>query len=376
VTVALMQPSPERQLWSATYDRDVGDLLTLSGEVAQAAVQQLSASVTPQERARLITPRPVHPAAYQAYLLGRYYWNKRSGADNARAIAEFERAIALDPKAALAYAGLADCYVVAWDNGSMPPEEAYRRAKSNATRALELDDTIAEAHASLGSVYSFTLLWTAAEREYQRAIELNPGYATAYQWRALNLSRLGRHAEAVTDARHALDLDPLSRVQNTFLGRRLYVAGDYAAAAAQLRKAIALDPEFWNAHDLLGLVLLEQGDFAAAVKELERASELEGSENGDLGYGYGRAGNAAAAAAVLDRLQRQPEVDAYQVAFVHLGLGHREQAVDWFAKAYRESEVMVADLAVDPRLTPISADTRFVAMLQKSGLRFNPGKPR
>jgi tetratricopeptide (TPR) repeat protein len=258
----------------------------------------------------------------------------------------------------------------------MPPEEAYRRAKFNATRALELDDTIAEAHASLGSVYSFTLLWPAAEREYQRAIELNPGYATAYQWRALNLSRLGRHAEAVAEARRALDLDPLSRVQNAFLGRRLYVAGDYAAAAAQLRKAIALDPDYWNAHDLLGLVLIEQGDLAGAVKELERASQLAGCQNGDLGYGYARSGNAAAAMVVLDGLQRQPQPDAYDIAFVHLGLGHREEAVDWFVKAYRESEVLVSDLAVDPRLTPVSGDARFVAMLQKSGLHFNPGKPR
>ena len=227
---------------------------------------------------------------------------------------------------ALAYAGLADCFVVAWDIGYMAPEEAYRRAKANATRALDLDDTIAEAHASLGSVYSFSLLWAAAEQEYRRAIELSPGYATAYQWRALNLSRLGRHPEAIAEARHAVALDPLSLVQNGFLGQRLYIAGDYAAAAAQLRKTIDLDPAFSNAHTLLGLVLLEQGELANGLKELERASQLEGSVSGDLGYGYGRAGDVRAAERVLNELLRQPDADAYQIGCVLVGLGRRAGA--------------------------------------------------
>jgi TolB-like protein/Tfp pilus assembly protein PilF len=375
VTLALVEPSPERQLWSATYNRGVGDMLTLSGEVAQAAAAHVQATVTPEERAELARARPVNAEAQQAYLLGRFFWNKRTKADNERAIREFTRVIELDPKAALAFAGLADCFIVAWDNAYMAPEEAYRQAKANATRALQLDDTIAEAHASLGSVYSFGLLWSAAEQEYRRAIELNPGYATAYQWRALNLSRLGRHAEAIAEARHALDLDPLSRVQNASLGKRLYVAGDYAAAAAQLRKTVDLDPNFSTAHNLLGLVLIEQGEPAAAVKELERGSQLDGSVSGDMGYVYGRAGDTAAATRVLNQLLRQRDADPYQIAFVHLGLGHRDLALDWFTKAYRGAEVFVADLAVDPRLAPVSTDPRFLALLQKSGLKFSPGRP-
>jgi TolB-like protein/lipoprotein NlpI len=375
VTLALVKPSPERQLWSATYDRGVGDMLTLSGEVAQAAAAHVQATVTPEEQAELARARPVNAEAQQAYLLGRFFWNKRTQADNERAIREFTRVIAIDPNAALAYAGLADCYVVAWDNGSMPPEAAYRLAKANATKALLLDDAIAEAHASLGSVYSFGLLWAAAEQEYRRAIALNPGYATAYQWRALNLSRLGRQAEAVAEARHALDLDPFSRVQNAFLGQRLYVAGEYAAAAAQLRRTIELAPDFSNAHNLLGLVLIEQGQLSSAVKELERASQLEGSINGDLGYGYARAGDAAAANRVLNQLLRQPDADPYYIGFVHLGLGQWDLAIDWFTKAYHGAEVWVADLAVDPRVAPLGTNQRFLALLRRSGLQFSPGRP-
>src|SRR5205807_7222604 len=142
---------------------------------------------------------PVNAAAYQAYLLGRYYWNKRSQPDIERAIKEFTRAIALDPNSAVAYAGLADCYVVAWDNNYISPQQAYREGRTNATKALQLDDTLAEAHASLGAVYLFGLFWAPAEQEFRRALDLNPGYATAHQWYALNLSWLGRHEEAVAE---------------------------------------------------------------------------------------------------------------------------------------------------------------------------------
>jgi len=379
LTVALVQPSPERQLWSDTYDRSVGDMVTLSGEVAQAAVRQLQAAVTPQERAQLAKPRPVNAAAQQAYLLGRYYWNRRTRSDIERAIAEFLRAIAIDPSAALAYAGLADCYVIAWDNGYVSPADAYREAKSNATKALQLDDQIAEAHASLGAVYSFGLFWSPAEQEFRRALELNPGYATAHQWYALNLSTLGRHAEAVAEARRALELDPLSPIQNLFFGQRLYYAGDYGAATVQVKKALALEPDFTFAHAVLGRIYVQQHAYAAALEEMQQAARGDDEQAflGDLGYVYAVNGDRKAAERVLAQLQdlsKQRFVEPQAIADVYLGLGDFDGAVTWFEKAYQVSEGVIKDLAIDPRLTPISQNPRFVDLLKKSGLTFNPGR--
>ena len=379
VTVALVRASPERELWSDVYDRGVGDMLTLSSQVAQDTLDHISATVTPQERVRLARSRPLNPGAQQAYLLGRFFWNKRTKPDSERAIQEFEKAIALDSGAAVAFAGLADCFVVAWDNGYIPPEEAYRQAKANATRALALDETVAEAHASLGAVYSFSLLWAPAEQEYQRALELNPGYATAHQWYALNLSILGRHEEAVAEATRALSLDPLSPTQNAFRGQRLYFAGDYAAAVDQLKHAVELDPNFSHTHDMLGRTYLEQGQYAAAVNELKETSRLEGHVSGDLGYALAVAGDTAGAMRVLRgllELSSRQYVSPKELALVYVGLHDPDRALDYLEKAYKEREGVVSDLVVDPRFVSISRSPRFQAILRKSGLNFVAGLPK
>ncbi len=376
VRVALVRASPERELWSQTYDRGVGDMVTLSGEVAQAIVRHVQAAVTPQEQAQLAKARPVNAGVQQALLLGRYFWNKRDKPDIDRAIEEFKRAIALDPNEALGYAGLADCFVVAWDNGYLPPTDAYREAKSNAMKALQLDDTIAEAHASLGAVYSAGALWLPAEQEFRRALELNPGYVTAHDWLALNLSTRGRHAEAVAEAKRALELDPVSPLQHVLLARRLYYAGDYPAASAQLKKALDLDPRSAFGYDLLGLVDIAEGHDDAAVKALEEVTTLTGEVQGNLGYAYAVAGHTAAAAGVLEQLLAAPTKDPMDIAYVYLGLGKRDQAIEWFTKAYQASEGVAQDLAINPRLMPISTDPRFLALLQKSGLTYSPGRLR
>jgi TolB-like protein/Tfp pilus assembly protein PilF len=371
VTIALVQPSPERQLWSGAYDGGIGDMLTLSSLVAQDTLQHAGATVTPEERTQLSRTRPLNIHAQEAYLTGRFFWNKRTKPDIERAIQEFQRAIALDPKAAVAYAGLADCYVVVWDEGYAPRDQAYREAKANAVRALELDDTLAEAHASLGAIYSLNVLWAPAEQEYRRALELNPGYATAHQWYSVNLSTLGRHREAVEEAKRALALDPASPVQNLFLGRQLYLAGDYPAAAVQIRKALELDPKF--GHSLLGRTYLQQKNVPAAIQEFEEEARLSGGDNGDLGYTYAAAGNVAAAEREVNRLitaSRRRYIAPYEIALVYSALGDHDRALEWFGKAYHESEGVVVDLAVDPRLARLSTDPRFVAMLQKSGLTY------
>jgi eukaryotic-like serine/threonine-protein kinase len=376
VTIALMQPSPERQIWTETYERRAGDILALSGEVAQTTVRSVRAMVTPEEQAEFARARAMKPEAQQAYLLGRFFWNKRTKADNERAMREFQRAITLDPGAALAYAGLADCYIVAWDEGYLPPEEAYREAKANALRATNLDDTIAEAHASLGAVYSFSILWSQAEQEYRRALDLNPGYTTAHQWYSINLGALGRHEEAVAEARRALDLDPISPVQNLFLGRQLYFAGSFADAEQQLKKTIELAPALPMARAYLGRVYLEEGNLAAALQALDEGARLAGRSTGDLGYGYGVAGDRVAADRVLRNLlaeSRRRYVHSIEMALVYLGVGDKESAVTWILKEYGEREGVVQDLAIDPRLKTVSGDPRFQSILRKSGLAYAPG---
>ncbi|HEV3140161.1 MAG TPA: hypothetical protein VGY57_06580, partial [Vicinamibacterales bacterium] len=210
-----------------------------------------------------------------------------------------------------------------------------------------------------------------------RALELNPGYTTAHQWYSINLGALGRETEAVGEAQRALDLDPLSPIQNLFLGRQQYFAADYVAAERQLRKTIELAPDLPMARHYLGRVYLERGDLSSAIRALEEGARLVGRPTGDLGYGYGVTGDKPAARRVLGRLiaesQRQ-YVHPLEMALVYLGLGDNTRAVDWILKEYAEREGVVQDLVIDPRLRSISDDPRFQAILQKSGLKYVPGR--
>jgi len=376
VTVALMDPSPEHQLWADTYERQVGDVLGLASEVAQMAVKAARVTVTPAEQAELAQARPMKPDAEQAYLLGRFYWNKRTKTDNERAMQEFRRAIALDSGAALAYAGLADSYTVAIDNGWIAADEGYRQAKANASRAVELDDNIAEAHAALGTIDRFSLLWAQAEQEFKRAIAINPGYATAHQWYSIELRVLGRFPEAVAEARRALNLDPLSPVQNLFLGNQLYYAGEYEAAVVQITKAVEMNSDSAIAHELLGQAYLQQQKYAEAIRELTRSLALNGTAQGSLGHAYGVSGDRDAADRILAELLRRSRteyVSPLQVALVYSGVGDTDQAISWIQRAYRESERTVLILATDPRLASISNDPRFQSILRQGGLTYRRG---
>jgi serine/threonine-protein kinase len=379
VTIALMEPTPERQLWAETYERAIGDALTLSNEVAQTAMKNVRVRLTPAEEARLAQVRPMKPDAQQAYLLGRFFWNKRTKGDNEQAIQHFRRAIDLDPTAALAYAGLADCYVIAVDTGWAPPDESYRQAKAYAAKAIELDNSIAEAHATLGVVYQLSLLWRQAEEEFQIALAANPGYTPAHRWRATELGYLGRHAEAIAEARQALEQDPLSASQTAFLGLQMHAAGDYTGAVEQFNKALKLAPDFGTAHLLLGRTYLEQRRYPEAIREFEEAVRLDAGDAGELGHAYAIAGNRAAAERILSELldrSRAEYVRPLQIAYVELGLGNRAAALDWVEKAYRAREGVVGALATDPRLSPIAGEPRFRAILDNAGLTFNPGRPQ
>ena len=376
VTVALMDPLPEHQLWAETYERRIGDVLALSSEVAQTMMKAVRVTVTPDEAAQLASARPISAEAQQAYLRGRFFWNKRTKADNQRAMDEYAAAITADGNAAVAYAGLADCYTVAIDNGWVPADEAFRQAKANANRAIAIDDNIAEAHAALGMVYQLSLLFPQAEQEFKRSLALNPGYAAAHQWYSIELRTLGRFSEAVAEARRALDIDPLSPVQTLFFGNQLYYAGDYEGAVTQIQRAIALQPDSAIGHELLGQAYLRLHKNDESIRELTRAVSLSPSASGSLGNALAVIGDRRAAQEVLDGLQRRARaeyVSPLQIALVHVGLGESDKAIDWIERAYRESERTIGVLAADPRLEPISADPRFQSILRRGGLAFRQG---
>ena len=215
ITAQLIGVTPERHLWAKTFDRDLGDVLALHSEVAQAIAREIKIAVTPEEQTRLATARTVNPEAYRLYLIGRFYWNKRTEEGFKIALDHFQRAIEIDPAYAPAYAGLADSYIMFGSYGIMPTKEVYPRARAAAQKALEIDESLAEAHASLANVsFRYYWDWPAAEKEYKRALELNPNYASAHQWYGQCLSGMGRYNEGIHWSRRAVELDPLSPVIN------------------------------------------------------------------------------------------------------------------------------------------------------------------
>lgn len=308
--------------------------------------------------------------AHEAYLRGRHFWNKRNAEGVEKSVEHFRRAIDLDPAYGAAYAGLADAYSVLgnYRYGSLPADECFRRARAAALKAVEVDDELAEAHASLALVKAYTERdAVGAEVEYRRAIELDPSYATAHHWYSDFLAALGRTGEALAEAERAARLDPLSPIISTTVGERLYFARDYVRAAERLRGTLELDPNFIQARLLLGLVYVRQGRRAEAVAELRRARELAGGGDARvaaaLGEAYARAGRKAEARRLLDELAGAGEgVSPSDVALLHASLGERERAYEWLSKARdkaRHDPEAANMLKADPRLDTLRADPRF-----------------
>lgn len=308
--------------------------------------------------------------AHEAYLRGRYFWNKRNPEGVEKSVEHFRRAIDLDPTYAAAYAGLADAYSVLgnYRYGSLPADEYFKRARAAASKAVELDEELAEAHASLALVKAYQEGdREGAEREFRRAIELNPGYATAHHWYSDFLAMLGRADEALTEASRAAELDPLSPIISTTLGERLFFARDYERAAERLRRTLELDPDFIQARFILGLVYVRQGRRAEAVAELRRARQLAGEGDARVAaalvQAYALTGRKAEARRVLEELSAAgAEVSPSDMALVHASLGESEQAYEWLSKARdkaRTNPETANMLKADPRLDPLRADPRF-----------------
>jgi TolB-like protein/Flp pilus assembly protein TadD len=374
ISAQLIQARPERHLWAESYERDLRDVLALQSEVARAIANEIRLKLTPQEQTRLASARPVNPAAHEAYLRGRYHWNKVTDEGIRRSIREFEQAIEIDPQYAVAYAGVADAYIFlsAWSR-AIPPKEVLPKAKAAAVKALEIDETLPEAHTALALArLLFELDWSAAESGLKRAIELNPSYPVAHQWYALLLSSLGRHDEAIAEAKRAHELDPLSLQSDAQVGLHYYFARQYDQAIQRLHQTLELDPNFPPAHYWLGIAYLEKGASQEALEALQTAVRLSGSSGlfePDLARAYGLTGKRDAARRILGELQelsRKKYVPADSIAIIYIGLGDKNRALEWLEKAREESCAgSILLLKVAPWLDPLRSDPRFQDLLRR-----------
>jgi TolB-like protein/DNA-binding winged helix-turn-helix (wHTH) protein/Tfp pilus assembly protein PilF len=375
ITAQLIQASADRHLWAQSYEGDLRDTLALQNRVARAITDQIRVNLTPQEQAALNTARPLDPAAYEAYLKGRYFWNKRTTNGLKKAVDYFSEAIQKDPQYAQAYTGLADSYALLgdWEYGVLAPKEASARAKAAATRALELDDKLSEAHTSLAfSLDVFDWDWKSAEKEFKRAIELNPGYATAHHWYAWHLATLVRNQEAIAEMKKAEALDPLSLIISGDLAELLLIAHQYDDSLRQSRRTIDMDPGFAIAHYQLGEALLQEQKYNEAIAELRTAVELSGGSTtcaANLAYAYALAGQKNEAVGLLNDLKARSThgfSNASEIALVYAGLGNKDEAMVWLQKAYEDR--FNPSILLRPGFDVLRADPRFQNLLRRIGI--------
>jgi tetratricopeptide (TPR) repeat protein len=372
ITAQLIQVSDQTHLWAESYERELADVFSIQSEVSKSVARSLALELLPAEQEHLASPRPVNPAAHEAYLKGRYFWNKRTRFGLEEGHRHFERAVELDPRYALAYVGIADSYTMLSTYNIIPPREANPKAKTAALRALEIDNTLAEAHASLAFINHFyDWNWAAAREGFLRALELNPRYGEAHRWYANHLSSFGRHEEAIAEARRSRELDPLSLIINRNVGRRLYFARQYQLAVEASLQTLRLDSDFYPAIVTLGRAYLEMGKVEEGVKELQRAMELSSGNPkviGLLGHAYVRAGRKDDALKMLRKLQERSPKEfgrAFPIAVVYAGLGNRDRAFAWLEKAYQERSGWMVTIKNDPALDNLRSDPRFQDLLRR-----------
>lgn len=367
------------RLWGGSYEGPSTDVLRLQETIARELTNRLRPGLTGEERSRLARRHTESTAAYHLFIKARYYLNKRLLETIRTAVEYFHEAVAADPSYAPAYAGLADCYPLLNLYGALPPREAYARAEAAATRALELDDSFAQAHNALGVIKLF-YGWDRAGADacFRRAIELDPDYPDARQRYGMSLVSAGRFAEAERELERAQGLDPLSLITRTIGSYPFYYGRDFGRAAARLREVLEMDPNYSMARFRLGLTYAQQGLYEEALTQLRRSAELSGDRDvvAALGYVAGLAGaesDARAALADLERRAREGFVPAYDRALVHVGLGEAEAALDWLLRAYEERSYWLIYLKVDPALDPLRGCPRFAELLRKVTRPDDPG---
>jgi TolB-like protein/DNA-binding winged helix-turn-helix (wHTH) protein/Flp pilus assembly protein TadD len=375
ITAQLIEASSDKHLWSRSYEGELRDTLALQNQVARAIADEIRVNLNSQERAALKNLQVVNPEAYESYLKGRYFWNKRT-ADGLRvALAYFNEAIEEDPTYAQAYSGLADTYALLgdWQYAVMTPKEALPKAKAAATRALELDSALGEAHNSLAfCLDGFDWDFPSAGKEFRRAIELNPGYATGHHWYAWHLSLLGQYDEAIAEMKKAESLDPLSLVINADLAELLVLAHSYDESIRQSRKTIEMDPNFGLAHNHLAQAYLQKHMNDEAVAELQKAVQLSGDSPtciANLARAYVASGNRSEAERLLSELKKRSNPSyshASEIAVIYAALGDKNQAISWVEKGYEER--FNPGVLLRPGFDPLRSEPRFQELVRRIGL--------
>lgn len=374
ITAQLIHASSDAHLWAETYERDIRDILALQRELAQAIASEIRMELIPSREDA--ADHRVDPAAYEAYLKGRYHWNKRTPEGLRKGVEYFEQAIHKDPNYALAYVGLADCYNMLNNYNVLSPQRAYAKAKAALTQAFQINSQFAEAHASLAFAKMFYEWdWMGAEQALRRAIEINPNYSAAHHWYGLYLAMQHRFDEALAKLQKALNLDPLSIIINTNVGWVLYFARRYDDAVKQLQQSLEFDSTFVSGRIKLGWVYEHLGKYDEAIAEFQTAL---GSGNDNpalqaiLGHAYALANRKQAALDIAEGLTTSAQkeyVSSYLIALIHASLGDKQSAFDWLHKAFEDRDGWMAWIKVDPKLDALRDDSRFVELMKQVGFQ-------
>ena len=372
VNVQLVKGETDTHLWADTFDRKLTDVFQIESDIAKTIAEKLQAKLTGSEEQAISAKPTADLEAHQLYLKGRYLWNRRTGDNLKKALNYFQQAAEKDPNYALAYTGIADSCALIPVYGAGTPQDYYPRAKAAAQKALELDDTLGEAHTSLANVFFRYLELVQSTKEFERSIELNPNYPTAHQWYGrLTLLAMGQFDRAIAEAKQAVELDPISPIGRTDVATVYMVERRYDEAIAQLRNTLETDPDFYWAHRQLGLALELKGAPSDAIVEYQRASELNDDPRvlafiGHAEASTGRQNEAREILAQLTDASKTRYVSGYSFAVIHLGLGEKDQALDWLEKDARErTGFEINFIKVDPYLDPLRGDPRFEALVSK-----------
>ena len=377
ISAELVDARDGSHIWGQQYTRDAADLFTLQNDLAREITSALRMRLTGDDEKRMTKANTANPEAYEDYLKGRYWWNKLNEEGMHKGIEYFQQAIAKDPNYALAYSGLADCSGALAVFGFASPKDVFPRAEEAALRAVEIDETLAEAHTSLGLLkLDYDWEWRDAETEFQRAIALNPNYAYAHLFYGEALDRVGRFEESVAEHKRAVQLDPLSLIVNAVTGRALYEARQYDQAIEQERKTLDLDPNYILAHYDLGMAYLQKSMYAEGIGVFQKALAIypgNTEELSGLGYAYAVAGRRAEAQKVLDKLNdisKEKYVPGWYVAMIYAGLGDKGKAFEWLEKSYDDRSIGAGQsIKMDPAFDPLRSDPRFADLLRRMNLQ-------
>ncbi|HEV8486878.1 MAG TPA: winged helix-turn-helix domain-containing protein [Blastocatellia bacterium] len=374
ITVQLVSVKDASALWAEKFDEKFTDIFAVEDSISQQVATALTLTLTGDERRLLGRHYTENTEAYQSYLKGRYFWNRRSTESLKKGVEYFTQAIDLDPSYASAYAGVSDSYTLLVVREALPPQEGFAKAKAAAAMALRIDEEFAEAHASLGHALLHNWEWDDAEREIKRAIELNPGYPSAHHWYSEHLTARGRCDESITELALAAELDPLSLVISADLGRAFYYARNYDQVIMQEARTLELDSNFWLSHINLGRSYTQKGMHAEAINELQKACELSVGNTealSFLGFAYAAAGNRGQALEMLvelSELSKHSHVPPYHFAIVYAGLGDNDRAFEWLERSFEKHAVDLFTLRVEPMFDGLRSDPRFEDLQFRVGL--------